>query len=113
MNNITSLEKQYSQFVKNCCAIIKPIAETLFIDEVTSMGTILENLHKFHIKTAVDDLHEKGGNPHVNDNHQLQSVYRCRLCGYVYDESKEGKPFSSIDHCPKCGAVQLTFEQLH
>ena len=75
------------------------------------MATILENLHKFHIQTAVDELHENG-DPNVNTDHKLQSIYRCRLCGYVYDESKEGKPFSSIDHCPQCGAMQLTFEQL-
>lgn len=76
------------------------------------MGSILENLHKFRIKNTVDDLHEKGGNPHVNDNHKLESIYRCRICQYVYDEAKEGKPFTMIDHCPKCGAVLLTFEQL-
>lgn len=76
------------------------------------MGTILENLHKFHIKTAVDDLHEKGGNPHVNDDHKLESVYRCRLCGYIYDEAKEGKPLTLAEHCPQCGAVLLSFEQI-
>ena len=75
------------------------------------MGTILENLHRFHIKTAVDDLKENG-NPHVNEDHKLDCVFRCRLCGYVYDEAKEGKPFSSLPHCPKCGAVLLAFEEL-
>lgn len=75
------------------------------------MGTILENLHRFHIKTAVDDLKENG-NPHINEDHKLNCVFRCRLCGYVYDEAKEGKPFSSIPHCPKCGAVLLAFEEL-
>ncbi|MDO4977068.1 MAG: hypothetical protein Q4E53_07385 [Eubacteriales bacterium] len=75
------------------------------------MGTILENLHKFHIQTAVDDIHENG-NPNINTDHKLESIYRCRLCGYVYDESKEGKPFTMLQHCPVCGAVLLSFEQL-
>ena len=30
----------------------------------------------------------------------------------IYDEAKEGKPFSSLPHCPKCGAVLLAFEEL-
>ena len=76
------------------------------------MGTILENLHKFHIKNAVDDLHEKGGNPNVNTDHKLESVYRCRLCGYIFDEAKEGIPLTAAIHCPQCGAVLLSFEQL-
>ncbi len=76
------------------------------------MGTILENMHRFRISNTVKDLHENGGNPHVNDDHKLESIYRCRLCGYVYDETKEGKPFTTIDHCPVCGAMLLTFEQL-
>lgn len=77
------------------------------------MGTILENLHKFHIKSAVDDLHENGGNPHVNTDHKLEGIYKCRLCGYIYDESKEGKPLSAAEHCPKCGAVLLSFVQIN
>ena len=30
------------------------------------------------------------------------AVYQCSICGYVYDEDKEGKPFSSLDACPVC-----------
>lgn len=29
-------------------------------------------------------------------------VYRCSICGYVYDEEKEGKPFSALTSCPVC-----------
>lgn len=29
-------------------------------------------------------------------------VYRCSICGYVYDEEKEGKPFSALASCPVC-----------
>ncbi len=31
------------------------------------------------------------------------SKYVCSVCGYVYDEEKEGKPFSELDKCPVCG----------
>ena len=29
-------------------------------------------------------------------------VYKCSICGYVYDEDKEGKPFSELTACPVC-----------
>ena len=29
-------------------------------------------------------------------------VYRCSVCGYVYDEEKEGRPFSELVQCPVC-----------
>ncbi len=29
-------------------------------------------------------------------------VYKCGICGYVYDEEKEGKPFSELTECPVC-----------
>ena len=29
-------------------------------------------------------------------------VYKCSICGYEYDEEKEGKPFSELDECPIC-----------
>ena len=29
-------------------------------------------------------------------------VYKCSVCGYVYDEEKEGKPFSELKECPVC-----------
>ena len=30
------------------------------------------------------------------------AVYRCRICGFVYDEEKEGKPVSQLTACPAC-----------
>lgn len=29
-------------------------------------------------------------------------VYRCSVCGYLYDEEKEGVPFSELSACPVC-----------
>lgn len=28
--------------------------------------------------------------------------YKCKICGYVFDEEKEGKSFESLDVCPVC-----------
>ena len=30
------------------------------------------------------------------------AVYKCSVCGYVYDEEKEGIPFSELEKCPMC-----------
>lgn len=29
-------------------------------------------------------------------------VYKCSVCGYVYDEAQEGRPFSELTECPIC-----------
>lgn len=31
------------------------------------------------------------------------AVYRCSVCGYIFDEEKEGKKISEIEKCPVCG----------
>ena len=30
------------------------------------------------------------------------AVYRCRFCGSIYDEEKEGVPVSDLKVCPVC-----------
>lgn len=76
------------------------------------MGTLLEQLHKMQIQDAVDELHASGGNKNVDD-HPLDGVYYCRACGYVYNEQKEGKPFTTLSHCPICGMGQQQFIRMN
>lgn len=40
-------------------------------------------------------------------------VYKCSVCGYVYDEEKEGKPFSEVTECPVCKQPPEKFEPLN
>ena len=38
--------------------------------------------------------------------------YVCSICGYVYDEAKQGKPFAALPEtwtCPICGAAKSAF----
>ena len=38
--------------------------------------------------------------------------YVCSVCGYVYDENKEDKPFADLPDswvCPLCGAAKSAF----
>lgn len=38
--------------------------------------------------------------------------YKCSVCGYIYDEEKEGKPFSELTECPICKQPVSKFEKL-
>ncbi len=40
-------------------------------------------------------------------------VYKCTICGYIYDEDKEGVKFSDLPEdwkCPMCGVGKEQFE---
>lgn len=39
-------------------------------------------------------------------------VYKCSVCGYEYDEEKEGKPFSELTECPICKQPPEKFNAL-
>lgn len=36
--------------------------------------------------------------------------YKCRICGFVFDEEKEGKPISEVETCYMCGMPAENFE---
>ena len=38
------------------------------------------------------------------------AVWKCSVCGYVYDEAKEGVPFSELKVCPVCKQPASAFE---
>ena len=40
--------------------------------------------------------------------------YECTICGYVYDDEAEDKPFTELDEdyvCPICGVDQTYFKR--
>lgn len=37
--------------------------------------------------------------------------YKCSVCGYLYDEEKEGKPFAELDACPVCKQPASVFQK--
>ena len=40
------------------------------------------------------------------------AVYRCSVCGAIYDEEKEGKPISEIEVCPVCKQPVSAFKKV-
>lgn len=39
-------------------------------------------------------------------------VYKCSICGYIFDEEKEGRPFSELKECPLCKQPPEVFVKL-
>ena len=47
--------------------------------------------------------------------HEVMASYECGVCGYVYDQDKEGRKWSDLPDdwvCPGCGAPRSAFEQV-
>ena len=71
------------------------------------MSTILEELRKTQM---LNEIRYEDGSDHTAGHYEsdqdrkmkLTGVYRCRACGYIFDESLEGKPFSTLTECPLC-----------
>lgn len=40
------------------------------------------------------------------------AVYKCGVCGYTFDEEKEGRAFSELEKCPMCGKSTEVFEKI-
>lgn len=41
--------------------------------------------------------------------------WECLVCGWIYDEEKEGKPFSDLPEdwtCPECGVGKDQFKKI-
>ena len=38
--------------------------------------------------------------------------YKCQICGYIYDEEKEGSPISMLEKCPLCQQPASNFKPL-
>ncbi|MDR3257408.1 MAG: rubredoxin [Mycoplasmataceae bacterium] len=41
--------------------------------------------------------------------------YKCVICGYTYDEDREGKPFADLPKdwtCPTCGVDKTQFKKI-
>lgn len=39
-------------------------------------------------------------------------VYKCSVCGYVFDEKEQGRPFSELTECPLCKQPVEKFERI-
>lgn len=40
------------------------------------------------------------------------AVYKCTICGFVFDEVAEGKSFDSLDICPRCKQPADKFREI-
>ncbi len=40
------------------------------------------------------------------------AVYKCKICGFIFDEAKEGRRLSELDVCPVCKQSTSNFEKI-
>ena len=38
--------------------------------------------------------------------------YKCGVCGFIYDEAKEGAPFADLVVCPVCKRPATNFKKV-
>ncbi len=46
---------------------------------------------------------------------EVAIMYRCTVCGYIYNEKEEGTPFKELPDnwtCPVCNAPKDAFEEV-
>ena len=77
------------------------------------MGTILEQLRKIQMVQAISEQEDNPAGKDSGDGKPaLRGIYRCRACGYIFNEELEGKPFSTLTECPVCHVSPGGFMQI-
>lgn len=71
--------------------IVRPGYDTIYSFKFAVWPSYEASLKTGRIKTLI---FQEGGS--------TMAVYRCRVCGYIFDEEKEGKSIRDIDICPRC-----------
>jgi flavin reductase (DIM6/NTAB) family NADH-FMN oxidoreductase RutF/rubredoxin len=105
---------------------VRAATHTLFIGEVVAARVLAEGepltyAHYHEVKKGKSP--RRAPIPDLDDEDEvLEDVpartvegrrYRCTVCGYIYDPSKEGKRFEDLPDdwsCPVCGAGKDDFE---
>ena len=88
--------------------------EELYSEKNNSqMDTILSELRKLNLeKNLKADEGEQDSQSADSDGKPLKGIYRCRVCGYIFNEAEEGKPFTSLEECPVCHVDRFGFQQI-
>ena len=78
------------------------------------MDTILSELRKLNLEKNLkaDSEGQDGQSAAESDKPPLKGIYRCRVCGYIFNEAEEGKPFTSLEECPVCHVDRSGFQQI-
>lgn len=51
----------------------------------------------------------------IVDKEKIMAIYVCKVCGFQYDEEREGTLFDDIPEdwvCPVCGTPKFNFEKM-
>ena len=96
-------------------ASAKDLGDGLFSEKKpVEMDTILSELRKQNLEKNLN-AGEKQQNEETDppsEGKPLRGIYRCRVCGYIFNEAEEGKPFTSLEECPVCHVDRYGFQQI-
>ena len=76
------------------------------------MDTILEQLRKTNMTHHISDDEHAVPDSTSAETVSLKGRFRCRVCGYIFDEAEEGRPFSTLTECPVCHVSPGGFQQI-
>ena len=82
-------------------------SHTLFIGEPTAMEVLSD------VPSATYAFYQENIKPKPQAVKSAGKVWVCKICGYVYDEAKEGTPFEELPDdwtCPVCKHPKSDFE---
>ena len=68
------------------------------------MGTILEELRRANMQSEM--------NFSAEEKTELNGVYRCRVCGYIFDEAAEKRSIATLEKCPLCNVGMTAFQRI-
>ncbi len=103
------------------CEVIDIInAEThdIFLARIVEMNKISDNIpmtYKYYYEVIKGSTPKNAPTYFIKSEKSTGNIYKCSICGYIYDDSKEIIPFDNLPEdwkCPVCGSPKSVFKKI-
>jgi flavin reductase (DIM6/NTAB) family NADH-FMN oxidoreductase RutF/rubredoxin len=103
------------------CEVLNVIdAEThdVILARIIDMNKISDNIpmtYKYYHEVIKGITPKNAPTYYIKPEHNTGNLYRCSVCGYIYDDSKESIPFDNLPEdwkCPVCGSPKSVFKKI-
>lgn len=118
-NQLPILKEEICGYIT--CEVLDVVdAEThdIFLARIVEMDKISDNIpmtYKYYHEVIKGSTPKNAPTYFMKPEQPIGSMYRCSICGYIYDDSKESIPFSDLPEdwkCPVCGSPKSVFKQI-